>query len=311
MYFLSMRHGLGTPMRLASLALLLVLLAAVPHPLCAQELTAKVDQILASPQSQAGEMTDQLVQLGASSVPSLIKRLDTSPYPMVIVEALGRLGDSQATFPLLNLLNGVEPFAEEKGEFHTQRMIVIQALGEIGDSRAEPLLQAVFNNEKGHIGTRLAAATALAGLGSPDVKEQARTFIMKIETGVHRGEYGNLHTSGPFLFADLDRALFAVGTDRARTILIERFLKSGLPDEKLTLVDLLAKRPDPRAAAALLQFCEKPDAEPYTQLQAARALVGLGQPYPQDRLLAALNRIRPRLSPSAQAELDKLRGKIP
>jgi hypothetical protein len=246
------------------------------------------------------------VRLGRSAVPILIEKIDSYQYPMVIVESLGRIGDGQATFPLLNLLGRVEPFAETKGEYHAQRIFIIAALRGIGDSLAEPLLQAISINEKGHVGTRLAAATALAGLGSPDLKEQARAFIMKVEEDVRRGQYGNLHTSGPFQVTDLDQALFAVGTDEARTILIDRLMQSSLAHEELTLINLLAKWPDQKVAMVLLDFCEKRNAEPYMQLQAAKALAGFGQPFPHDRLLAVLHKVRPHLSPRFQVELDNL-----
>jgi HEAT repeat protein len=286
--------------------LLFLFLAGAPGVLCSQELAAEVDRILATPQSESGEVTHGLVQLGRRAVPFLIERLDTYRYPIVIVEALGRIGDKRATFPLLSLLDRVEPFAETKGEYHAQRISIIAALREIGDSRAEPVLQAIFINEKGHIGTRLAAATALAGLSSPDLKEQARAFIMKVEEDVRRGQYGNLRTSGPFQVTDLDQALSAVGTDEARKILIDRLMRSGLPHEELALINLLEKSPDQEVAMVFLDFCEKRNAEPYTQLQAAKALAGLGQPFPHDRLLAVLYNLRPGLSPRFQVEVDKL-----
>ncbi len=299
---------LGWKAREFILALLLLI-----HPTVGvqpQDIRSVVDRILTTPQSRDGQMVDSLVQLGRPAVPVLIERLANYSFPMAIVEALGRIGDEQATPALLKMLRNMEPFARAKGEFHAQRTITIAALREIGDRRAETLLGPMFLDDEVHIGTRLAAATALVRLGSPDVKEQARAFIMKVEEDARAGRYGNLYASGPFNSAELDQALFEVGTDECRVRLIDRLMQNGPADEKLAIIHLLAKSPDQKVAGALLEFAEKQQEEPYILLQAAKALVGLGLEFPRERVLNDLQHIRNHASPEFWAEIDKVSEQI-
>lgn len=295
-----------SPLRF-TLVVLTLLVVAEPALLGqAPDVPTQVGQILASHQSRSGQIQDLLVQLGRPAVPILLEKLDTFAFPMVIVQALGRLGDDRATIPLLNLLNRMEPFARTEGQFYAQRLIVIAALREIGDTRAEPLLRQMFLEEQIFIGTKLAAATALARLGSADIKQQARDFILEIERDARAGKYGSLHVAGPFRPADLDQALFEVGTDESRTILMDRLLQSQIADEELTIINLLARTPSPAVAAALLTFCEKRNAEPYVQFQAAKSLAGLGVTFPRLRLLAVLRNLRNHLAPQFHPDVDKL-----
>ena len=286
------------------LPMLLLLCAAAPLP--AQDMRAEVERILTSPQSRAGQHVEHLVALGRPAVPALLEKLRTARHPMVIVEVLGRLGDPQATLPLVELLNRNEPFTREAGEYQAQRLILIAALREIGDSRAEPLLRLILLDDQVEIATRLAAATALARLGSPETKAAASSFILEVAEATRRGHFGNLHTSGPFRLTDLDQALFEVGTAETQAMLIERLRVSGLAHEELVLIQLLARRPDAEALAALLQFSQRPDSEPYVRLQAVKALTELGGGYSDDLLLAALEDIRARLPAPLKEEAQQL-----
>ncbi|MGH9805235.1 MAG: hypothetical protein ACRD4D_08675 [Candidatus Acidiferrales bacterium] len=300
------------PLRRWLLPVLFLLCAAAPLP--AQDMQAEVERILRTPQSRPGQHLARLVELGQPAVPALLEKLRTASHPMVIVQALGRLGDPRATLPLVELLNRTEPFARQAGEFQAQRLILLAALRELGDPRAEPLLRLILLDDRVEMATRLAAATALARLGSPETKAAAASFILEVAEATRRGEYGNLHVSGPFRLTDLDQALFEVGTPETQSLLARRLLESGLAHEELALVELLARRPDAGAVAALLEFCQRTGGELYARLQAAKALVKLGGDHPDVLLLSALEDIHRRLPSPLKEEarqlLDDLRARL-
>jgi len=288
----------------------LVLLAASLGPLSlgasAQDIRIEVEGILATPQSHSGEMVDKLAELGKPAVPTLLEKLDTFSTPMVLVQALGRIGDERATLPLLALLNKLDPFAPDAGEHHFQRLMVIAALREIGDERAEPLLHLILGDEKASIGTRLAAATALARFGSADAGEEAQSFILTLEKETRGGAYRHLHTGGAFSAIELDQALAELGTEESQAILVQRLMTSGLANEELAIIHLLARKSSPSVAEAMLEYAERGDREPYIRLKAVRALVDLGEFADWDRIRMALQDIREHLPLELRPEIDSL-----
>lgn len=272
----------------------------------AQDIQFEIERILATPQSRDGQHLERLVGLGPAAVPILVTKLNTHMHPMVIIQALGRIGDERATLPLLNLLNAMEPFSPTPGEFHARRISAIAALREIGDWRAESLLRLIFFDEEVHRGTRLAAATALARFASPRLKGQARSFILQAGQESRPDNYGSLHPFLSFSAKELDQGLFELGTEESQALLADRLLSCGLADEEMFVLGLLKKSSHPSTTAALLQFSESPGKEAYVQLRAVKVLLDIEAGVPRNRLLKTLLRIRRRMPTEFYGEVDNL-----
>src|SRR5512135_2295605 len=88
-----------------ALMLLWVLVFAPGLP--AQDVAARVEQVLSSPQRYSGSMIDDLALIGRPAIPALVQKLDTYRFPLVILQALRRIGDASATLPVVAYLNRI------------------------------------------------------------------------------------------------------------------------------------------------------------------------------------------------------------
>lgn len=280
-----------------------LLLAAAASDGRGQDVAAEVNGILELSQARSGDV-ESLVRLGAAAVPALLDKLEADGHPMVIVQALGRIGDLRATAPLLALLGQARPLERGEREHQAERLLILAALREIGDPSAEPTLRAILASGTADMATRLAAATALARHGSPNARETARVFILETEKEARSGTYGGLHTSGALRLADIDRALFEAGTTESRRRLAARLIESPVAEEKLAIIALLSVGPDHEGSKALLALCESPREEPYVRLQAAKAAMRSGAP--RVRLVAVLEDVRGRIAPEFRDEVNAL-----
>lgn len=262
--------------------------------LVAQDIRSRVEQILATPQPGRGAVVEQLVQLGSPAVPALAEKLGTYRFPMVILDALGRIGDRSAAAPVLLFLSRVSSDPERQEE----RLMAIAVLRELGDTRAETTLYLLVTDEKASLTTRLAAASALSKWGSPAIRQEASALIMDTAR--------NWHPEITSRADILDDALASVGTDESRAVLVERLGMAPLVSEQGRIIRLLARDQAPATAPALLAFAERNDREAYIRLQAAKALVSSGLEFPRDRLVAAVQQIRNVLSPDLRPEADQV-----
>ncbi len=96
-----------------------------------------------------------LARIGPAAVPHLVGVLDVPISAPRAAAALGRIGDTRGTFPLVSRLRGAVPGA---------RLAMIRALGAIGDERATPaLLRALTDADPWTVAAALAALARVAG----------------------------------------------------------------------------------------------------------------------------------------------------
>jgi len=254
----------GLPLLL--LVLVLVVSAITPR----QSIEDEVDEVLARVQSRNGQTVEWLVELGQPAVPAICQRLKTYSHPMVIVNALAKLGDPRATEPLIELLDTLKPLSGDVD--YTARCIrVINALKEIGDLRAEKRLVDIMAGESAYMRVRLYAAGALARFGSPSVKEQARTFIMSAY--VERSKYIRSSLDHDFLYQDMYVALCEVGTDEALDIVLNVLRADAMPYEKMAILKYLPKREDEKIVTTLLEISAGEADEVHIRLKALDILM--------------------------------------
>lgn len=285
----------GRSVKLPALAALFVCFLAIPLSR-AQDARARVEQLLASPR---GDLVEQLAALGAPAVPVLLEKLDAYGHPVPIVQALGRIGDRTATAPLLALLNRLDPFNPAENQHQEECLIVIAALGQLGDSRAEATLHSLSNGEQVRLATRLSAAAAMARWGSPAVRNEAVSLILKSARQHKPG-------AGEFRPEILDEALAAVASDESRTILLERLAAAPLTSEQLAIIRLLSRDAAAQIAAPFTAFSERTDRDPYVRLQAAKAVVNSGSEFSHERILRVAERLALILPPELRPEAERL-----
>jgi len=244
---------------------LLLLVSAITQR---QSIEVEVDEVLARVQNRNGQIVEWLVDLGQPAVPAICQRLKTYKFPMELVRALERLRDPGATEPLLELLDSLKPFSPNAD---VRRLIVINALKEIGDPRTEKKLADIMTSEPTNVRVRLCAAAALARLGSPSVKEQAKTFIMGLHT--ERSRYIRSMLDRDFVPQDLDIALCEVGTDEALNIVLNELREEIMPYRKMTILKYLAKKEDAKILGTLLEISGNEADEVHVRLEALNILM--------------------------------------
>jgi hypothetical protein len=242
------------------------------------KIASQVDQILAEANIHAPRpVAKALAKLGKPAVPYLIEKLNTYKHPSLIVEALGRIGDQNATLPLVYFLKKHD-LTDKKDILLIKAML--KTLAELKDPRAEPELLEILRDEKNLPDVRLYAATNLVKIGSEKSRQEASAFIMN----------SPLLRAGKISPVDLDTAYFELGTKEAMDKLVAG-LQSGLGYEQLFIVDLLAERTTPEVNEILLRVSENKKHFPEVRLRAAQALVRRTN-IRTDRLLAALHSLR-------------------
>lgn len=274
--------------------MLLCVLVFAPG-LHAQDVAARVEQVLSSPQRYSGSMIDDLAQLGRPAIPALVQKLDTYRFPLVILQALRRIGDASATLPVVAYLNRIAADPDRQEE----RLVAITLLRELGDTRAESTLQLFFTDENAQLATRVAAASALAKWGSPGAKEEAVALILKV---------AREHPPGTRAFRHdiLDEALASIDSDHGRSLLIERLDMASLASEQGRIIHLLGRDQAPAAASALVSFVEDKDKGAYLRMDAAKVLLDSGMDFPRDRVLVAMQQIRDVLPPDLRPQAEEL-----
>jgi HEAT repeat protein len=275
-------------------ALILCVLLFAPG-LHAQDAAARVEQVLSSPQRYSGSMIDDLAQLGRPAIPALAQQLDTYRFPLVILQALRRIGDASATLPVAAYLNRISADPDRQEE----RLVAITLLRELGDTRAESTLQLFFADENAPLATRVAAASALAKWGAPGAKEEAVALILKV---------AREHPPGTRAFRHdvLDEALASIDSDRGRSLLIERLDRASSASEQGRIIHLLGRDQAPAAASALVSFVEDKNKGADLRMDAAKVLLDSGMDFPRDRVLVAMQQIRDLLPPDLRPQAEEL-----
>ncbi len=98
---------------------------------------------------------EALVHIGAPAVPRLIRALGIPIASRNAAIALGRIGDTRATIPLVSELRRAQPSA---------RVEMLRALGRIGDERASPaIVRALRDSDPVAVSAALGALARLAG----------------------------------------------------------------------------------------------------------------------------------------------------
>jgi peptidoglycan/xylan/chitin deacetylase (PgdA/CDA1 family) len=287
------------------------LLGAFDVGYSSNEMETHVDRILKRVQRKSGENLELLVSLGKPAVPAIIAQLATHDFPMPLVQALGLIGDSRAVPALLDLLETVEPHSPIAGDYEADRRFILRALRQIGDSQAAPMLQSIFENEEVYPGTRLEAAAALARIAEQPLKQDARDFIIRAAKDHKAGKFYQPTPEPPLIHGqDLDEALFEVGSDESKRILLDRLFHSNTY-EQAPIIQHLASRLDEDVIEALLAFCEAEDQDRHLQLKAAKALIESGKWFSGERLLRTLPRIREGGSDELKAEVDLIEAELP
>ena len=289
-----LRHKTGWRWFETSAAMLLCILAFAPG-LHARDAAARVEQILSSPQRYSGSMIDDLAQLGRPAIPALVQNLDTYRFPLVILQALQRIGDASATESLVAYLNRISADPDRQEE----RLVAITILRELGDPRVESTLQLFLTDENAQLATRVAAASALAKWGSPGVKQEAVAFILQV---------AREHPPGTRAFRHdiLDEALASVDSDEGRSLLIARLGMASSASEQGRIIHLLGRDQAPAAASALVSFAEDKDKGVYLRMDAAKVLLDSGMDFPRDRVLVAMQQIRDVLSLDLRPQAEEL-----
>ena len=274
--------------------MLLCVLVFAPG-LHAQDVTARVEQVLSSPQRYSGSMIEDLAQLGKPAIPALVQKLDTYRFPLVILQALRRIGDASATLPVVAYLNRISADPDRQEE----RLVAITLLRELGDTRAESTLQLFFTDENSQLATRVAAASALAKWGSPGAKEEAVALILKV---------AREHPPGTRAFRHdiLDEALASMDSDPGRSLLIERLDMASLASEQGRIIHLLGRDGAPAAASALVSFVEDKDKGVYLRMDAAKVLLDSGMDFPRDRVLVVMQQIKNALPLDMRPQAEEL-----
>jgi len=142
---------------------------------------ASIRRSAATALGQIGSGLDN-AELRARVVDALSSLLDNEDVCQDVARALGEIGDSRATEPLIAVLES--PYSSARGN-------AARALGDIGDVRAAaPLVRAAFSDHNEAV--REAAATALVRLGAPSVgpvlgrlgpHHQAHVFELLVRIG--------------------------------------------------------------------------------------------------------------------------------
>ncbi len=123
----------------------------------------------------ASRKADDLAALGKPAVPPLINALlsKNDDRVRIAVTALGKIGDPQATEPLLALLAAPGRISPS---------LVTEALGEIGDRRAlTPLIACL---KEADMSTRLAALKALGSIGDNRAAKPVAEFLNDPDKGI-------------------------------------------------------------------------------------------------------------------------------
>ena len=115
-----------------------------------------------------------LINIGALAVEPLVATLKNKSS-LVVVEVLGKIGDSRAVEPLISIL---------KDENSDVRKTAAEAFGEIGDPQAvEPLIDALEDKDWG---VRLAAVRALGKIGDRRAMESLLLALKEEEELVRK-----------------------------------------------------------------------------------------------------------------------------
>ena len=216
-----------------------------------------VDQALTRLMGRAdlrNEIIEALVQHGSSTLDLLIEQLEAEDLEVrrSAVVALGRIGDSKATAPLLNSL-GDESLAIETSN----------ALGQIGDPKAVDGLLTLVSNSDASI--RQAAVNALNSVAPPSMGKRIIPLLHDSDPNVRESA---VKIAGYFGYAGSGDALLELCRDpneRVRSAAIEHL--PYIEDERS--LDVLAQAikeetSDVRAAAArALGNLEAPKAVQY------------------------------------------------
>jgi hypothetical protein len=185
--------------------------------------------------------------------------------------ALGRAASAQQTPELLARLEETHPLAGGV-EGRAARLLALKQLAAEADPAAAPTLRRIVQAPAADAATRLAAAAALARLGTQADRRAARRIVFWFDDEAWHGIYRDLHVSGPFAPADLDRALSAVGDAEARARLAARLLASAVIDEKMVIIDLIARHPDAAGRRALLCLSQRNREESQVRRRASEEL---------------------------------------
>jgi len=221
-----------------------------------------------------------LQKLGALAVPAMTARLDSdnTEFVALLVENLGRMGDSQAVMPLCRLLS-------QKVSYKV-RMAVVKALGDIRDPRAiKPLIHVMkekFSAER-HL---------------------AMEPLVKIGAAALEPLLAELKNDDPDVVRIAVAALVKIGDPRATESLIDVFRTTDSNAIRISLAAALGKIGDKKAIPVLLAALN--DEMPVVRRLAAVSLAKIGKPAVDELVKILKNGDSPALRKSAALVLGKI-----
>jgi HEAT repeat protein len=246
----------------------------------------QVDEILRHG-DQMPALVEALTELGPDCVPAILSRLETvgvDEPDAHWLAALGAIGDTRATLPLLTRLGTLTPLDDPEGELSVEARLVIDALREIGDPLAASAMRHILHYERASPMIRVAAAHALLVVGDSDDQVAAEDYLFSVD---------NMTSSNgvPYSEQQLARAIAAINTEKSRVTLAERLSILPLSCDQEVVVDLLAATMGEVEIAALLQVVEDREQmrfEWHVQMKALDALLQHYEKHPSDNLKASL-----------------------
>lgn len=203
-----------------------------------------------------GELKDQ------SSLPALIEQMEGDGNPLArqaAVIALGLIGDSQATTPLIKALRHGTP------EVRFQATI---SLAQINPQVAPEHLRKALRDEDAEV--RTSAITALADLGDP----QASQTIFRL-----------LNDPVPTVRLEAAMALARLGDRRGTEVLVENLSDK---EQHIQAAEHLFRCPDPTAIPALHRILQRWLSPALLKVWAAGTLSKMGDEEGRRKLLALL-----------------------
>ena len=264
-------------------------------------MAVRVREELERGQLYDGEKFDRLVALGAEAVPALCENLETYEFPAVIMNVLAEFRDARAVPALLVLL---EKTRKGWSDSWHDAYFPVRALKEIGDPRAEKLLLEIASSESAHVALRFHATTALARLGSPEVKQRAWDEIMRIHRTGERVSSTAWPDPNVIIDDDVSLALCEVSTEEADEALA-RLIRARWPGyRQARVIEVLGRRTETRnrkkVVDALVYAAEHEDGGYFmVQFNAVMALYALDGVVPDERLreiVASLEEAYPHLT---------------
>jgi HEAT repeat protein len=136
-----------------------------------------VEEILRTPQTYSGETQDKLTALGPEGARAIGAALrGDQKFPIVLVQALERIGSPNGLRPILDFLARQPPLSVADNSFLVEQTIL--ALKGVGNPRACAPMAAIFADDSAHVRVRVASARVLAGLCKGEIKSRAQTFIV-------------------------------------------------------------------------------------------------------------------------------------